>query len=665
MANTHETLTSLFKDCADAVRAKTGGTDPIVADELPEAIAGISTGTDMSDADAKPGDVRKDKVFYAKDGRAVGTWEQIHPAVLQEKSVTPDGAAIAVLPDSGYDGLSKVTVNGDANLVPGNIKNGVTIYGKTGSYKGQATLQHGTAQPTGTQFILSPDEGCAGFDYVTVKGDANLLAENIKEGVTIYGKTGTLKASSGGGEADVPPPAEYQTYVNKAKTIYVGDYAGLVIFDDGNYVGICFLMDNFAITGYTPGTTGILMTGAYYCRYNRKTGAWDGLDYRTTSSGNSDGGHFAVNIQFSTRTLYYGSQQVWPLSYGTANVYGVEWNGTSGSVLTRTDAAAGFADPVAYMNGIENYGSPFDNKLPWAGMLVSEDPTCGKLVAIPKFWYKLSNNIGNGLGIKIQIADAPVDGFSVSPAHMDRGDGLGERSTVYVGRYHCRSDYKSYGGVKPKASITRNAARGGIHALGGNVWQSDFAMMFTLWLLYIVEYANWDSQAVIGYGCGDGSMGNMGYTDTMPYHTGTTLAARTTYGCSTQYRNIEGLWDNVYDWVDGCYNSADGLCIILNPLTFSDTTGGVAVGVPSSGRPKSYAYKNVSGAFPLFLANSTGAGDGSYSFPDSWSFSSSYPCLYRGGYCSNRRADYGLFCVYYDGVSSSYGYIGCRLQKLP
>lgn len=39
MANNHSTLTSLFTDIADAIRAKTGGTEPIVADQFPEAIA--------------------------------------------------------------------------------------------------------------------------------------------------------------------------------------------------------------------------------------------------------------------------------------------------------------------------------------------------------------------------------------------------------------------------------------------------------------------------------------------------------------------------------------------------------------------------------------------------------------------------------------------------
>lgn len=44
MPNTHSTLTSLFSDIADAIRAKTGDSGAIVADEFPDAIAEISGG---------------------------------------------------------------------------------------------------------------------------------------------------------------------------------------------------------------------------------------------------------------------------------------------------------------------------------------------------------------------------------------------------------------------------------------------------------------------------------------------------------------------------------------------------------------------------------------------------------------------------------------------
>lgn len=344
------------------------------------------------------------------------------------------------------------------------------------------------------------------------------------------------------------------------------------------------------------------------------------------------------------------------------SIYGVSWDGTSTTLLSRTDDAAGFTDPVAYMAGISNYGSPFDTKLPWSGMVVSEDSAAGKLVAIPKFWYKLTQS-GNGL--KIQIADAATDGFSVSPAHMDRGDGKGERDVVYIGRYHCRDvDYKSTSTVRPFVNITRSTARSGIHALGSTVWQSDFLMAFTIWLLYIVEYANWDSQAVIGCGCGNSSgVQKMGYTDSMPYHTGTTASARTTYGVTTQYRNIEGLWDNCYDWMDGCYYNSSGMMVILNPSAFSDSSGGVLVGKPTNGWISALSVKTVSGLPPLFITSGS-AGSSTTYVPDCWFYDASFPCLCRGGYYV-KSWDNGMFCVSYNAASGASTVIGCRLQKLP
>ena len=344
----------------------------------------------------------------------------------------------------------------------------------------------------------------------------------------------------------------------------------------------------------------------------------------------------------------------------TIPVYGAVWDGTSTTSWTRTDRAANFSDPVPYISGASNYGSPFDNLMPWSGM-VKEERTGGTMVAIPKFWYKLTQN---GDSIKIQIANEEVDGFHVSPAHMDRGDGKGERDVVYIGRYHCASDYKSKTGVKPIANITRSAARTSIHNLGSNIWQSDFATRFTLWMLYIVEMCDWNSQTKIGYGCGnDSATENMGYTDSMPYHTGTTLSSRTAYGCSTQYRNIEGLWDNVLDWCDGAYNSSNGLNLILNPANFSDSANGISVGTPTSGYPSKFSVKNVSGTYQMFIPSESSGSQTTVSC-DIWYFDSSYPCLSAGG-GYYRNLSYGLFFVHGSGVSSAYAYIGCRLLELP
>lgn len=348
----------------------------------------------------------------------------------------------------------------------------------------------------------------------------------------------------------------------------------------------------------------------------------------------------------------------YPLELAYTHIYGASWDGTSTTKWSRTDEAADFTDPVPYVAGASSYGSPFDNLQPWAGMVKSER-TGGTMVSIPKFWYKLTQN---GRGMSIQIADRAVEGYSVSPAHMDKGDGHGERDVVYVGRYHCASGYKSKTGSLPLTNMTRSVARANIHGLGAAIWQCDFAMRFTLWLLYIVEFADWNSQAKIGYGCGPSSNTfAMGYTDSMPYHTGTDQSSRATYG-GTQYRNIEGLWDNVWDWCDGCYYNSSGLNIILNPAKFSDGSGGTAVGVPSNGLPSAFKVK-TNGGFPVFIPTSASGNNATYSC-DYWNFSSSYPCLCVGGNYSH-YSDYGLFCVGYGAASYYSGSIGCRLQELP
>ena len=360
----------------------------------------------------------------------------------------------------------------------------------------------------------------------------------------------------------------------------------------------------------------------------------------------------------TTATVEVTEYRDYPLELAYVHIYGASWDGTSTTKWSRTDEAAEFTDPVPYVAGAKSYGSPFDDRLPWSGMVKSER-TGGTMVAIPKFWYLLEQS---GSGMSIKIADKKVAGYSVSPVHMDRGDGNGERDVVYVGRYHCASGYKSKTGSPPLTSMTRSSARTSIHSLGSAIWQCDFAMRFTLWLLYIVEFADWNSQAKIGYGCSPSSNTfTMGYTDSMPYHTGTDQSSRATYG-GTQYRNIEGLWDNVLDWCDGCYYNSNGLNIILNPSEFSDSSNGTAVGVPSNGWPSAFKVK-TNGGFPMFIPTSASGNDATYSCDD-WNFGSSNPCLYVGGYYSH-DSNYGLFYVYCHSASSYNGNIGCRLQELP
>lgn len=60
--------------------------------------------------------------------------------ILQEKTVIPTASGMTVTPDSDYDGLSSVTVTGDNNLTPINIKKGTTIFGVEGTYDGGGSV---------------------------------------------------------------------------------------------------------------------------------------------------------------------------------------------------------------------------------------------------------------------------------------------------------------------------------------------------------------------------------------------------------------------------------------------------------------------------------------------------------------------------------------------
>ena len=382
----------------------------------------------------------------------------------------------------------------------------------------------------------------------------------------------------------------------------------------------------------------------------------------TVNSVNDTTGTAVITVKVAAGTNYLaGADKEVQVNAQFVTIYGVEWDWTSGGSTkgTRTDGAAGFSDPNPAVNNGSG-SSPFDNLYPWSGM-VKETRAGGVMVKEPKYWYKWTKT---GKKLKLQIADGPVEGFHVDPVNMDRGDGLGELDFSYIGRYHCASGtYKSETNKAQQVNITRSGARSSIHNLGANIWQMDFAQMWYVGMLFLVEFADWNGQTAIGYGCSSGnSKQNNGRTDSMQYHTGTTAANRTTYGF-TQYRNIEGWWDNVYDWMDGCYYNSNGLNVIKNPAQFSDSANGVLVGKPVAGYPSDFTIPTQDGLEWALFPSAANGSQTTY-VPDNWNYYGSYPCLRHGGYC-NRSLNRGPFCVSYNAASSASSYIGCRLQERP
>ncbi len=377
----------------------------------------------------------------------------------------------------------------------------------------------------------------------------------------------------------------------------------------------------------------------------------------TISSPNRKNGSATITVSVSgTKNYNAPANKSIAVSAKFAVIYGVEWDGTVTTKWARTDSAAGFTNPNPAVSGGSG-SSPFDGIQPWAGMTRENRPS-GVMVKIPKYYYKWTKN---GDRMKLQVSMDKFPGSHVSPAHADRGDGRGERSVAYVGRYDCGEDFKSKSGV-PKFRSPRQYFREKIHSLGQDVWQYDYAMHWTIMMLYLVEFADWDCGATVGLGEYDLSNKDAtGATDVMNYHTGTDAAARTDKG-HVQYRNVEGLWGGNKYWCDGIYVIWQNVYGIKNPADFSDSSGGKHIGtIPfSSGLIISkYGIPTESGfeyaLFPIETANV----EKGYVCADSWRGEvSATPFATGGGNFSNE----GPFLFDANTRSSS---CRSRIQELP
>ena len=101
-----------------------------------------------------------------------------------------EGEISVTIPEARYPAGKKTTAK-DADLVAGNIKSGVTIFDKLGIHAPLTGTNITGAE--GQKVISIPAANYPAGKTATAQ-DADLLAENIADGVVIFGITGTLSA---------------------------------------------------------------------------------------------------------------------------------------------------------------------------------------------------------------------------------------------------------------------------------------------------------------------------------------------------------------------------------------------------------------------------------------------------------------------------------------
>jgi hypothetical protein len=145
--------------------------------------------------DADPGNVMLGKTFYKDDPtqKLTGTYVPEEPPVLDGNAIAGDVlAGKTFYKDDAYTKLTgSLALSG--NAVAGNVLAGKTFYKDDAKTKLTGTIPSkaaATITPGTTNQVIAAGQYLSGAQ--TIAGSANLVPGNIKEGVNIFGKVGTL-----------------------------------------------------------------------------------------------------------------------------------------------------------------------------------------------------------------------------------------------------------------------------------------------------------------------------------------------------------------------------------------------------------------------------------------------------------------------------------------
>ena len=350
-----------------------------------------------------------------------------------------------------------------------------------------------------------------------------------------------------------------------------------------------------------------------------------------------------------------GQSKSLTLSY--ANVFGVCWDtSNSSTALTRLTPST---DPYGLVTrsvttepkpavGTGSGSSPFDSYAPWSGMKECNLDSSGKVTAwqgdssfsrsndytmvfIPAFYVAQKRS---GTKQYFYVSDKPKTGMTKHPG-----------SGKYIGKYHMNSYGRSSTNCSPWVNMTRASSRRSTPKF--HIY--DFATYCAIIFLYIVEFADWNCQKKIGPGITNGSMHSNGDTDNMKYHTGRTNDWADDAQNPVQYRWIENLWGNVFQWVDGFNADGTTAYYCTDPSKYADdtATGYTNIGfLPTNGWITDLTVTENG----LLIPKYNGGSETTY-VPDYVYSSSGWRVLFVGGYWGSGTSA-GLLCFHASNASS-------------
>ena len=184
-----ETYIDLTADTVTAADVAEGKTFHLANGVIAE---GTSTkDSDTTDANAQVAEVLSGKTFYARGSKMTGT--MVNNGAVS--GVISTKAQQYTVPIGYHDGSGKVQISSteQAKIIAGNIKAGVEILGVTGNYAGEAVSVQSKAAASGfTAQTILPDSGYDYLSQVTIAPISIVETDNAAGGKTVTVSAGVI-----------------------------------------------------------------------------------------------------------------------------------------------------------------------------------------------------------------------------------------------------------------------------------------------------------------------------------------------------------------------------------------------------------------------------------------------------------------------------------------